>query len=340
LADPRFFRAAGPFTVAAIAERTGAVIGGAGNAELILTDVAPLETASDSELSFLSNNRYAEIFARSRAGAVFVQPQQVRLAPAGMTLLISAAPYMAFAKASAAFYPTTAEEPGVADTSVIDPTVRLGDKTTIGPHVVIGRNAEIGDGVSIGANSVIGDGVSIGDGCRIAANVTLSHCILGQRVVLYPGVRVGQDGFGFASDRSGHVKLPQIGRVLIGDDVEIGANTTIDRGAGPDTIIGAGCMIDNLVQIGHNVVLGRNCVIVAQAGIAGSTKLGDFVVVAAQSGIIGHLTIGDGARIAGKSGVARDVEPGAAVAGIPAVPIRQWHKQTAMLERLVRKKGK
>jgi UDP-3-O-[3-hydroxymyristoyl] glucosamine N-acyltransferase len=182
--------------------------------------------------------------------------------------------------------------------------------------------------------------VVVGADCAIAANVTLSHCLVGDRVRLHPGVRIGQDGFGFAPDPAGHVKVPQLGRVIVHDDVEMGANCTVDRGSGPDTIIGAGCWFDNLVQIGHNVELGRGCIMVAQSGISGSSKLGDFVVVGGQVGIAGHLTIGSGASVAAKSGVMRDVAEGDTVGGYPAQPIRDWHRQTASLRRLAGATGK
>ncbi len=170
--------------------------------------------------------------------------------------------------------------------------------------------------------------------------MTLSHCLIGARVVLHPGVRIGQPGFGFAPDASGPVKIPQLGRVIIGDDVEIGANTTIDRGSGHDTVIGAGSMIDNLVQIGHNVVLGRGCVLAGQVGISGSTQLGDLVMVGGQGGIAGHLRIGRGAQIAAKSGIMRDVAAGSVVCGIPAVPIGAFMRQTALVQRLAKKKDR
>jgi UDP-3-O-[3-hydroxymyristoyl] glucosamine N-acyltransferase len=185
---------------------------------------------------------------------------------------------------------------------------------------------------------VIEAGVDLGEDCRVGANVTLSHCLIGARVVLHPGVRIGQAGFGFAPDAQAPVKVPQLGRVVIGDDVDIGANTTIDRGSGHDTVIGPGTMIDNLVQIGHNVVLGRGCILAGQVGISGSTSFGDFVMVGGQAGFAGHLRIGSGARIAATSGVMRDIEPGATVCGSPAVPITMFMKQVAVLQRLARKK--
>lgn len=340
MADPRFFRAAGPFTVEEIAARTGAEIGGAGNASLALDDVAPLESAGPSHLSFLSNTRYTHAFSATKAGAAFVHPSIAAQAPSWLTVLITTKPYLAFARASNLFYPARLTVDGIAPTAFVDSAAKIGEGVAIGHHAVIEADAEIGDFSEIGANSTIGAGVKIGTFCRIGANVTVSHCLMGDRVTLYPGVRVGQDGFGFAPDPSGFVKIAQLGRVIIGDDVEIGANSTVDRGAGPDTVIGAGSMIDNLVQIAHNVVIGRNCVIAAQAGISGSTKLGDFVTLGGQAALAGHLSVGSGARVAGAAGVMRDVAPGTTVGGTPAVPIVQWHRQTTILGRLAYRKEK
>jgi UDP-3-O-[3-hydroxymyristoyl] glucosamine N-acyltransferase len=181
---------------------------------------------------------------------------------------------------------------------------------------------------------VIGDGVTMDDDCVVGAGASISHTLIGARAYIYAGARIGQDGFGFASGPNGHLRIPQLGRVVIGNDVEIGANSTIDRGAGPDTVIGDGCMIDNLVQIGHNVQMGRGCVIVSQVGISGSTKLGDYVVIGGQTGLAGHLNIGSGVRIAAKSGVHSSIPAGLEMAGIPAVPVREWRRQIARMVRM------
>jgi len=338
MADSRFFRRAGPHSLDALAALSGARLVGAADGGLLVEDVAPLETAGPADVTFLDNRKYTDAFMKSRAGAAFVAEGLAARAPAGMALLVSREPYKAFARAVQAFYPQTPVVPGRAPSAIIDPAATVPDDCAIAANVVIEAGVHFGARCQIGANTVIQAGVELGDDCRVAANVTLSHCLIGARVVLHPGVRVGQAGFGFAPDAGGAIKIPQLGRVIIGDDVDIGANTTIDRGSGHDTVIGPGTMIDNLVQIGHNVVLGRGCILAAQAGISGSTKVGDFVMIGGQAGFAGHLTIGTGARIAGTAGVMRDVEPGTTVIGSPAVPAVAFWRQVAMIQRLARKK--
>ena len=339
MADPRFFDRAGPFSLDALAALSGASLRDPKGGERLFADVAPLETAGPQDLTFLDNRKYLEAFARSRAGAAFVADRAIGKAPAGMALLIAKDPYKAFARAAQAFYPVKPVTPRRAPSAVIDPGASVPPDCDIADHVVIEVGVRLGARCQIGPNTVIAAGVELGEDCRVGANVTLSHCLIGARVVLHPGVRIGQPGFGFAPDPEAPVKIPQLGRVIVGDDADIGANTTIDRGSGHDTVIGPGTMIDNLVQIGHNVVLGRGCILVAQVGIAGSTRFGDFVMAGGQSAFAGHLEIGGGARIAAQSGVMRDVAPGETVCGAPAVPIGLFMRQVATLQRLAKKRG-
>ena len=289
MADPRFFANAGPFPIGELARRCGAELGGGADAAKRITDVAPLDTAGPDHISFLDNRKYVGVFVGSRAGACVVHPAMAPRAPAGMALLIAPDPYRSYAMVARAFYPAPPPDPGISPRAQVDPDASLGDGCRVEPGAVIERGAEIGIRCHIGPNAVIGAGVVIGDDCVVGASASVSHALIGDRVTIYAGARVGQDGFGYAMGSESHLKVPQLGRVIIGDDVEIGANSTIDRGAGPDTVIGAGSKIDNLVQIGHNVQIGRGCVIVAQAGISGSTRLDDFVALGGQAGLTGHL---------------------------------------------------
>jgi len=338
MADPRFFTVAGPFTLAELAALAGAVPTGAADPATRFVDVAPLDQAEADQVSFLDNPKYLAAFRTSRAGLCVVAPALAAQAPVGMSLLLAEDPYRAYARIAQAFYPVAAVEPWRAPTAWIDPTARVDETCRIEPGAAIGAGAEIGPNCLIGANAVIGAGVVIGANSRIGAGASLSHALVGRGVTIYPGARIGQDGFGFAMGPQGHLKVPQLGRVIIGDGVEIGANATIDRGAGPDTVIGDGCMIDNLVQIGHNVHLGHGCVIVAQVGISGSTRLGDFVAAGGQAGITGHLKIGSGARIAAQAGVMRDIAAGETVGGAPAVPMAEWLRASALISRMARRK--
>jgi UDP-3-O-[3-hydroxymyristoyl] glucosamine N-acyltransferase len=339
MADARFFTASGPLTLAQIAEIAGATIGEGGDPRRRFTGVATLETAGAEHVGFLDNRRYVATLAQSRVGACLLRPELADRAPAGMVLLLTPTPYKAYARVAQAFYPEPPASGQVDPRAAVATTAKLGARVTVAANAVIGERAEIGADCVIGPNAVIGDGVVIGAKTRIGAGASVSHAIVGDRVLIYPGARIGQDGFGFAPDPAGHVKVPQLGRVVVGDDCEIGANTTIDRGSAADTVIGPGCMIDNLVQIGHNVRLGRGCVVVAQVGISGSTRLDDFVVVGGQGGLAGHLHIGKGAQIAAQSGVHRDVGAGEVVGGSPAVPITEWRRQAAALKRLAKRKG-
>lgn len=339
MADPRFFRSIGPLAVADLASRLGLSLPGNADPGVMVAGAAPLDAAGPQELSFIDNRKYVDAFARTQAGVVIAAPGVVERAPPTAIVLVSKDPYRDYARAAAFLHPDARPDPGVDARSVIGEDVQIGDAAHVGANVVIGAGARIGARVVLHPNVVIGPAVEIGDDTEIGANASLSHCLVGARVLIHPGVRIGTRGFGFALGEQGFVKVPQLGRVIIGDDVEIGANSTIDRGAGPDTVIGAGTMIDNLVQIGHNVRVGRGCVIVAQSGIAGSTELGDFVMLGAQGGIAGHLKIGSRARVAAQSGVMRDVAPGETVGGSPAVPQREWLRQSAWLHKNANRRG-
>jgi UDP-3-O-[3-hydroxymyristoyl] glucosamine N-acyltransferase len=329
--DPRFFARTGPHPLAAVAQAAG---GAAPDRALMLAGVGPLQAAEPDELSFLDNRRYLPALKATRAGAVIVHPDMAAHVPEATAAIVTPEPYMAWARAAALFFPVPPAAPGVHPSAVVHPDAVLGEGCEIGALVSIGARAEIGPRCRIGPGVAIGEGVVLGADCRIGAQVTISHALLGARVGILPGARIGQDGFGFASGPRGHVTVPQLGRVVIGDDVEIGANTCIDRGSVQDTVIGAGARLDNLVQIGHNVRLGRAVVVVAQVGISGSTEIEDFVVIAGQAGLAGHLRIGKGARIGAQAGVMGDVPAGQDWVGSPAMPSREFFRQVAVLRRL------
>jgi len=336
LGNATFFRRSGPYSLAVVAS---AAHGVADELELVLEGVAPLQAAGPKEVSFLDNRRYASALDQTSAGAVIVHPDMAARVPAGTVAIRTTEPYAAWARVAALFYPLPSISPGIHPSAIVAEGANVDPSAEVGPLSVIEAGAEIGPGCRIGPCAVIGSSVIVGRDCRIGAHASLSHALLGARVYVFPGARIGQEGFGFASTKDGFLSVPQLGRVILEDDVEVGANTTIDRGSSQDTVIGAGCRLDNLVQIGHNVILGRCCVIVAQAGISGSTVLEDFVRVGGQAAMAGHLRIGQGAGIGAQAGVISDVVPGAVVLGSPAQPIRDFFRQVAKLKRMARREG-
>lgn len=330
MADPRFFSVQGPFSLGQVIEITGAVCA-TPNADLSqsFNDVKPLEAAGPDDVAFLENRKYVEAFQKTKAGAVFVPDSLVERTPEGVIALVAARPRRAFVTLAQAFYPRDWPEAGIDPSAQIDPTAQIGEGCTIGPNVVIGPRAEIADKVWIGAGTVIDTGSIIGEGTSIGPNCYIGFTIMGARCQIQTGAQIGRQGFGFERDDAGPLHLPHIGRVIIGNSVEVGCNTTIDRGNSGDTSIGDGTMIDNLVMIAHNVTIGKGCTMVAQSGIAGSSKLGDYCIVAGQVGIANHVTIGDRVILAGKSGVAADIPSGAIMGGTPAIPINEWRRMVA-----------
>ncbi|MDN3590289.1 UDP-3-O-(3-hydroxymyristoyl)glucosamine N-acyltransferase [Methylobacterium adhaesivum] len=340
MADPIFFSPDTTLSLGAIAEALGVSLPPGTDPDAILTGAAPLETAGPGDVAYMDNARYGDALAQTRAGLCLVSPRFAPRVPSGTVALVLRDPYRAYAGLLGRLHPDAMRpaslfgSTGVASGAHVHAEARLEDGVRVDPGAVIGPGAEIGSGTVIGPGAVLGPNVRIGRDCAIGAGATLTHTLVGNRVIVHPGARLGQDGFGFAMGPGGHLKVPQIGRVIVQDDVEIGANTTIDRGASRDTVIGEGTKIDNLVQIAHNVVIGRHCVIVSGVGISGSTTLEDYVVLGGQVGVVGHLRIGMGAQIAGSSNVNRDVPPGSRWGGTPAKPVRAWFRELTTLARL------
>ncbi|MGB0935065.1 MAG: UDP-3-O-(3-hydroxymyristoyl)glucosamine N-acyltransferase [Alphaproteobacteria bacterium] len=341
MADDRFFTRVDPITLEKVLEKSGAKIypprAKGVSHDTLFRDVAPLDTATSDDIAVFHNSKYADSLRLTKAGACFVTERDADKCPATCFPIVTDTPYRAFAAIATALYPQSLQQ-NFTGQGTVDPSAIVAKSASLAPGVTIGPGAEIGEHVQIGPNTVIGRGVVIGDGCSIGANATITHTIMGRGCMVYPGAQIGQSGFGFFMDDKGHISVPQLGAVIIEDGVEVGANSTIDRGSGHNTHIGAGSRIDNLVMIAHNVKLGKGCVIVAQVGISGSTEIGDFSAIGGQAGVTGHLKIGSGVRVAAQSGIMRDIEDNQTVGGSPAVSARQWHRQTVALEKLANNK--
>ncbi|MBV8840065.1 MAG: UDP-3-O-(3-hydroxymyristoyl)glucosamine N-acyltransferase [Alphaproteobacteria bacterium] len=346
MTEPVFFDATSGLTAQEIAALTGATLPAGASAARRVSGIAPLDRAGPSDLSFLQSPKHEAQFAATDAGICLVTRRFADLAPSHTVALVTAAPYRAFVTVAQKLFPQALrpsslfEASGIAAGALVHPTARLENGVIVDPGAVIGPRAEIGAGTVIGATAVIGPDVRIGRDCAIGAGVTITHALIGDRVIVYPGARIGQDGFGHLPGPKGHDKVPQVGRVIIQDRVEIGANATVDRGAIRDTVIGEGSKIDNLVQIAHNVEIGRHCLLAGQTGISGSSSVGDFVMMGGQVGIADNLRIGDGAMVGASSGVGRDIPPGERYIGTPAEPVRDFMRGLKAMRRLTRQGAK
>ena len=313
-----------------LAELVGGTVHG--DPDLVIESVDTLDRAGANELSFLTNSKYLEAARASAAGALLVAPDVEGLEA---SLLVSENPYLALGSILSALAPSDRPEPGVHPTAVVDSTARLAEDVSVGPYCCVGPGTVLENGVVLHPHVVIGADCLIGAGSVIYPQVSIyARTLLGSRVIVHSGVVLGADGFGYAQDSGKHVKIPQLGKVVVEDEVEIGSNSTVDRAMLHETRIGAGTKIDNLVMVAHNVEVGRGCLLISQVGVAGSAKLGDGVVLAGQTGVAGHMDVGEGVQVASKSAVFKDAEPGARLAGIPAVDSMVWRRQQVRLRRL------
>jgi UDP-3-O-[3-hydroxymyristoyl] glucosamine N-acyltransferase len=339
---PVFIRPARALTVGEIATLTGAEPLRTDALERRIDNIAPLDAAGPSDVTFLDSAKYVAHLASTHAGACLVAPRFADSAPPGLVALRTKEPYRAFVAVARTLFPAALQQvswfaaDGISDRAIVHPSARIEGSVTVDPAAVIGPRAEIGGGTTIGPGVVIGPDVAIGRNCTIGAGASITHALIGDRVIVHAGARIGQDGFGYLPGPQGHQKIPQVRRVIVQDDVEIGANATIDRGSTRDTVIGEGTKIDNLVQIAHNVTIGRHCLIASQVGISGSCQIGDFVMMGGQVGLADHVTVGSGAMIAAQSGVMNDIPAGAKWGGFPAQSAREWMKGEVALRRIAR----
>lgn len=346
MTDPVFFAPSRRYTTAEIAALTGAQLLDPDAAETEITCIAPATAGGAGALVYVEGKRNGHMLNGLVAAAVLCPAEVSADVPAGVVRLVTPRPQYAFAQVGRLLYPSAATptpvtgEGGISPAAHISPLARVEEGATVEAGAVVGAGVAIGSGTVIGPNAVIGASCQIGRDCFVGASVTIQNALVGDRVFIHNGARIGQDGFGFVAGPTGPERIPQIGRVIIQNDVEIGANTTVDRGAMHDTVIGEATKIDNLVQVAHNVSIGRGCIIAGHCGLSGSVSIGDFVMLGGRVGVADHIKIGDRAQVAASAGLMNDVPAGERWAGSPARPMREFFREVAAIRALMKPKAK
>ena len=342
MTDPVFFVPSRRYTAAEVADLTGSTIANPAYSNIVIETIAAAGDSGEDALVFVDGKRNAGLMGTLKAAAVLCPPELADQAPAGVAVLVNSRPQYAFATVGRLLFPTAAtpepltSETGVSSHAFVDPTAHVEAGAIVEAGAVIGPGVGIGSGTVVAPNAVVGKHCQIGRNCFIGPGVGVQYALVGNRVIIHGGARIGKDGFGFVGGAKGPERMPQIGRVVIQDDVEIGSNTTVDRGAMADTVIGEGTKIDNLVQIAHNVRIGRGCIIAGHCGISGSVTLGDFVMLGGRVGIADHLTIGDRVQVAASSGLMYDIPAGERWAGMPAQPMRDFFRELSAIRNFTR----
>tara|TARA_B100000989_G_scaffold275716_1_gene235468 strand:+ start:440 stop:1438 length:999 start_codon:yes stop_codon:yes gene_type:complete len=332
LIDCKFYKNYGPFKIQQLLDKVNCDY--IGNTKTIIEDISPIELATKKHITFFNNKKYLDVFEKSNAGVFIVQKEFAY--NKSRNYLISDFPYYTFAEISRIFYPESTYPDFYLSP---EETIKLcNNKFSLSVNTFVHKTAKLGKNTVVGANSIVGPNVKIGDNCKIGDNVSIYYAKIYDNVVISSGTKIGSDGFGFAIKKNNFLKIPQVGRVIIKKNVEIGANCCIDRGSAGDTIINENCMLDNMIHIAHNVEIGRNCILAAQIGISGSTRIGNNVTLGGQVGIAGHLKIGDKVTIAAKSGVIGNVDDNMIIGGYPAKPIKKWHRETIYLKNQSKKR--
>ena len=332
--NSRFHYLKGPFSLGVLAEICGGSIYNKDDNGLLIQGVGSLSNAKAGDITFLAIKKTAHKLLNTKASACIIDDYNPKIIPKNIACIISSDPHASYARIAQKFHPPTPSNPTISNNAEISNSSKFGKDVKIGPYTVISDGVVLKDLVDISSNVYIGPNVTVGFRTKIFSGVSIECADVGEDVVIYSGVRIGQSGFGFAPTKTGHIKIPQVGQVVIGNDVEIGANSCIDRGSTDNTVIGDGTFLDNLVHVAHNVKIGKHCAIAGQVGIAGSAVIEDFCMFGGQVGIGGHVHVGKGVQAAGQSGITRNVNNGSKMGGTPAVSLTQYHRQAIKLKKM------